>query len=45
MQRMLNKRFQVFTLIPKYGQLNTPLEGVQLACKIYKPVVSFWKTS
>ena len=45
MQWMLNKLFQVFTLIPKYGQLNTPFESVQLACKAYKLVLGFWKTS
>ena len=48
MQWMLNKWFEVFTtfiLIPKYGPLNTPLEGVQLACKAYKLVLGFWKTS
>ena len=45
MHKQTNKRFQVFTLIPKYGQLNTPLEGVQLACKAYKLVLGFWKTS
>ena len=45
MQWMLNKRFQVFTVIPKYRQLNTPLEGVQLVRKAYKLVLGFWKTS
>ena len=47
-QWMLNKRLQVFTtftLIPKYGQLNTPWECVQLAYKAYKLVLGFWKTS